>query len=65
MSDENPKIVDILLRKIADYFDQSAPLRYPEYDLAADPMNFGGVWKPWRKSEEELREENFRISEKL
>ena len=54
-----------MLRKIADYFDQSAPLRYPEYDLAADPMNFGGVWKPWRKSEEELREENFRISEKL
>ena len=34
--------------------DAQVEPRYPAYDPSSDPDLFGGVWKPWRKSEDEL-----------
>jgi len=47
VSDLHPEIVDLLLTKLADYFDQSVPDRFPSYDFDANPSLRNGTWGPW------------------
>ena len=48
ISDAHPQVVNVMLTKLADYYDASVPPRYPAYDLRADPALGDGVWRPWR-----------------
>lgn len=55
ISDEHPQVVNVMLTKLADYYDASVPPRYPAYDLRADPALGDGVWRPWRLTPAQMR----------
>ena len=55
ISDEHPQVVNVMLTKLADYYDVSVPPRYPAYDLRADPALGDGVWRPWRLTPAQMR----------
>ena len=55
ISDAHPQVVNIMLTKLADYYDASVPPRYPAYDLRADPSLGDGVWRPWRLTPAQMR----------
>ena len=41
------KIVEALLLKISDYYDQQVLPWSPADDINANPAHHGGVWKAW------------------
>ncbi|XP_071964704.1 arylsulfatase J-like [Antedon mediterranea] len=48
MSGKYPKVVDMMLEKLARYNDTAVPCTYPSPERFADPDLHGGVWGPWR-----------------
>lgn len=62
ISSDFPKVVNVMLTKLADYYDVQVAPRYPAYDPESDPQLGDGVWRPWIKSEDELGD--FSIAEK-
>nr|XP_054764493.1 arylsulfatase B-like [Lytechinus pictus] len=47
LSDKYPDVVEMLLRRLQNYYEDSVPPRYPPSDMNADPAKHGGVWGPW------------------
>ena len=43
-----PAIVEIFLKKLADYDKNSYPTFYPPRDPMADPKLHNGTWGPWK-----------------
>jgi len=53
VSEANPEITMQLLGKLADYYQNSVPIRYPAIAEGARPTNFNNTWTPWIKTAEE------------
>ena len=47
VSEENPSVVNQLLIKLADYYDEQVTPWFPAEENESNPNNFGGVWKAW------------------
>lgn len=48
-----PEVVDIMLVKLADYFDDAVPARFPAFDMDANPEFNNWHWGPWIKTASE------------
>ena len=47
VSEENPNVVNQLLIKLADYYDEQVTPWFPAEENDSNPNNFDGVWKAW------------------
>ena len=47
LSDEYPDVVDRLLNRLDEYYQDSVPVRFPLPDAEANPGSRNGVWGPW------------------
>ncbi|XP_071965862.1 arylsulfatase J-like isoform X2 [Antedon mediterranea] len=50
LSGKYPKVVDMMLEKLASYNKTAVPCTFPLSDPSSDPKLHGGVWGPWRFS---------------
>lgn len=50
LSDLFPEVVNIMLTKLADYYDEAIPPRYPKDDPARNPKFNNNVFGPWIES---------------
>ncbi|XP_071964098.1 LOW QUALITY PROTEIN: arylsulfatase J-like [Antedon mediterranea] len=48
LSGKYPKVVDMMLEKLASYNKTAVPCKFPLPDPSSDPKLHGGVWGPWR-----------------
>ncbi|CBY39683.1 unnamed protein product [Oikopleura dioica] len=67
-SAQKPWVVNRLLTKLADLYDEQVMPQRREASDAANPKHHGGVWMPWRKNEifdytEQSYRDNFSIKE--
>ncbi|XP_078000474.1 arylsulfatase I-like [Glandiceps talaboti] len=47
-AEEQPAVVEALLKKLSYYYKDSVPTNFPEQNLHdADPKYHGGAWSPW------------------
>ncbi|XP_072050869.1 arylsulfatase J-like isoform X2 [Amphiura filiformis] len=44
---KNPSVVKMMLAKLAEYYNTTVPVLWPDPDPNCDPANHGGVWGPW------------------
>ena len=47
VSEDNPNVVNQLLIKLADYYDEQVTPWFPAEENESNPNNFDGVWKAW------------------
>merc|ERR1712062_323194 len=46
-TDQYPNVVNAMLYRLANYYDEQEDPYYPPEDMLADPNLHGGVWKAW------------------
>lgn len=47
LSSQYPEIVNFLLKKLAAYYEDSVPVRFPKESWEASPSLHNGLWGPW------------------